>query len=405
MTHASYTKLLAAVAAAALGAGCLDSAFSGPDGDNDAGVNSEGGITTGKPDMAVDVHAEFDAKVRPILLAECGQCHAMASGGVGPGFLSANPDVYTTVTNYPGLIGTTPETSRILTKDVHVGGSFHASTGYTPSAQMQAEAKTIADWIVLYNEAGGSDIGADLSVKPRIMPFLPVAGPKSIDLGVLDPTLAGTTFSFTVTIIGTTQIEFSNITLKGTATVGVHIKSPVFAKFAAADPNVALDIDYDYLGKDFTAGPGATTVLSPSLTFTAYTSGQLVNVSFEVLENSAGAPDMAGMGTTNCKDLTAWATIMPNFQTALPGMNNACAAGACHGQNGGTGGLNLNGISATNQAVCTSVLNNTITANPAMSPIYLHPTDASGHAGGKITAGQARTDWLTAVTNFANAEK
>jgi hypothetical protein len=405
MTDASYTKLFAAVATAALGAGCLGSAYYNPGDNNDAGVNSEGGIITGKPDMAVDVHAEFDAKVRPILLAECGQCHATASGGVGPGFLSANPDVYTTVISYPGLIGLTPETSRILTKDVHVGPSFHAGADYTPSAQMQAEAKTISDWIVLYNEAGGHDIGADLSVKPRIMPFVPAAGNKSIDLGILDPTLAGTTLSFDITMIGMTQIELSNITLKGTATVGVHIKSPVVAKYAAADPNVALDIDYDYIGKDFTAGPGVTTVFSPSLTFTAYTAGQLINVSFELLENSAGAPDMAGMGTTMCKDLNAWATIMPMFTTAQPGMNNACAAGACHGQNGGTGGMNLNGISATNQAVCTSVLNNTIVATPAQSPIYLHPTDASNHAGGKITAGQPRTDWLTAVTNFANAEK
>jgi hypothetical protein len=408
MTDVSYPKLFAAAALWAC-AGCLGSAVGPGPGGSDAGVDTDGGGTTGgggTVDMAVDVKGDFDAKVKPLLLGDCGSCHSMASGGVGPGFLSANPDVFTTVINYPGLVGATCETTRILTKDVHVGPSYHASANYTPTADLAAHATVICDWVKEYNANGGlgAATNADLSVKPRIMPWVPAAGNKSIDLGVLDPSLAGATLAFDVTMIGTTQIEFSNITLKATSTVGVHIKSPVFAKYAAADANVALDIDYDFLDKDFTAGPGMTTVFAPSLTFTTYSTGQMVNVSFGTLENSNGAPDMAG-AVTGCKDLTAFNALMPNFTTALPGMNNACSAGACHGQNGGTGGLNLNGIAANNAAVCGSVLNNVIVANPATSPLYLHPTDGTTHAGGKITAGTDQMNWLTAVTTFANAEK
>jgi hypothetical protein len=265
----------------------------------------------------------------------------------------------------------------------------------------------ICDWIKEYNSAGGfgAATGADLSVKPTITPFAPTAGMKSLDLGVLDPKFTGATIAFSISISSDNAlITFSNITITANATTGVHVKSPLFARYAAADPKVAVDIDYDYLSKEFSVGPGGSVVFDPPLTITSYAAGQLINVDFDLIESSTGAPDMAS-GIVTCKDLTAFNTLMPNLTAALPGMNNACSAGNCHGQNGGTGGLNLNGIAANNAAVCQSVLNNVIVNTPASSPLYLHPTDASTHAGGKITAGTDRTNWLNAVTTFANAEK
>jgi hypothetical protein len=266
---------------------------------------------------------------------------------------------------------------------------------------------TICMWITEYNAAGGlaAATGADLSVKPTIPPFAPTAGMKSLDLGVLDPKFAGGTIAFSISISSDNAlITFSNITLTASSTTGIHVKSPLFARYAAAAPTVAVDIDYDYLAKEFTVGPGGSIVFDPPLTITAYSAGQLVNIDFDTIESATSAPDMSS-GIVMCKDLNAFNTFMPNLTAALPGMNNACSAGGCHGQNGGVGGLNLNGIAANNSAVCLSVLNNILLSNIPNSPLYLHPTDASSHAGGKITAGTDRTNWLNNITTFANAQK
>lgn len=406
MTLRSNLKLAATLAlTTAVGAGCLGYGVTNGNGDPDAGVAVDGAISGPKPDMAIDIHAEFDTKVRPLLSADCGTCHSQSAGGVGPGFLAGSPDMFTTVISFPGLIGVAPESSRLLLKDAHVGPSYHMTASYTPTADLAAHAVIIADWIRLYNSLGGlgAATGADLAVKARIEPFVPVVGTKTIDLGALDPSFTGSTISFDIAMVGSTQLKLSNIKITAGGT-GVHVKTPVFATYAPADLKVAIDINYDYLSKDYSTAAGGTVMFSPSLTFMSYTAGQLINVSFNTLEVGTGGSDMGG-AVTGCKDLTAFAAFMPRLTAAQPGMNNACSAGACHGQNGGTGGLNLNGIAATNAAVCSSVLNNIIVAAPGSSPLYLHPTDATNHAGGKITAGQARTDYLTDLTTFANAQK
>jgi hypothetical protein len=354
-------------------------------------------------DLAINARADFTAKVQPILVGpdgasgDCGGCHAKASGGVGPGFLSPNPDVFTTVISYPGLIGTTCDTSRILTKGAHAGPAFDA-----------ADAAVICSWIAEYNTATATS--ADMSVRPIISPFLPVAGIKSIDLGALDPQFMGATISFSVSITSdNAQITFSDITLKANASTGLHIKTPLFARYAASDTTgkTAIEIDYDYYAYDLRIGPGETASFSPPLTITQYAMGQLVNVEFDTIEASAAGADMAGT-VTGCKDLNAFNSIMPYLtSTTMLGLSSgkACSDGACHGQSGGTGGLNLNGIVANNANVCLSVLNNTNLAAPASSNLYVHPTGGSGtHAGGTIAAANDAT-WLSAVTAFANAEK
>jgi mono/diheme cytochrome c family protein len=404
---ASYLLTVAPVLGAVLlVAGCLgETVISGQDPNADMAFDPNAdltGIAQSGPDLAVDPYTMFVNNVQGLLIADCGTCHAQA-GGSYPGFLAttATSDVYTTFTHFPGLIGATPETSRILTKDVHVGPSFHASGTYTPSAQLQADAIVIADWIKVYNEhntvtADTDDMGMK---KARITPFLPVMGtPKSIDLGELDATYAGVTLTFTPIAIGTTSIQLKDITLKATASTGVKVTTPVFARYDAAKPTVAIDIDYDYLNKEITAYPGGSTVFGPSLTIFAYTSGQLIDVSFDKLAPATGsAPDMGG--TSTCKNVAGFTTFKPML-TGTAGIN--CAN--CH--NAGVGGFNTNGIAnnANDATTCPAVLINTVPATPANSPIYLHVTDASNHAGGKLSAANATT-FLAALTTWLNTEK
>src|SRR5579871_6734129 len=90
-------------------AGCLNG-FSGLSQHHDGGAQ----------DMAIDPRTAYYATVAPILDGSCSACHAK-SGGVGPGFLAPNPDELTTLLSYPGLVGLTPDTSRVYAKGLHEG--------------------------------------------------------------------------------------------------------------------------------------------------------------------------------------------------------------------------------------------------------------------------------------------
>ncbi len=278
------------------------------------------------------------------------------------------------------------------------------SSSYTPSADLTAHAKIIADWITLYNAAGGASSSSgstDMKKKARIMPFAPVMGTqKSIDLGELDVAFTGVTVTFTPTAIGTTAIQLKDLTLKATATVGVKAVTPVFARYDAAAPTVAIDINYDYLGKEITAFPSASTLFNPSLTIFAYTPGQLIDLSFESLTSTAGgAPDMTAVGM--CKNVPGFTTFKPML-TGTAGIN----CNTCHGA--GVGGFNTAGIgtnsTAADTSTCASVLINTVPGTPASSPIYVAVTGAGAHTGGKLSAANATT-FLNALTTWLNTEK
>ena len=402
MNRFSSKQLLAAAVTTAFGVGCFQASFPGQDS-SDTGILGDGGINTPKPDMAVDIKAEFDAKVKNLLVGDCGQCHSQQSGGVGPGFLYNVPDTFTTVTSFPGLIATTPEASRILLKDPHAGPSYHASASYTPPADLAAHATIISDWIKLYNQIGGKGAldGVDMGAKTRIMPFVPNNGEtKMLDLGAIDPTFAGATVSFTVSMVGATQIKLSSLTLTAAAGKGVHIKTPVFATYAAADPNVAIDINYDYLDKDFTAFPGTSVTFSPSLVIFGYTGGQLLGLSFNTLDNPSGSADM-GPAVGMCKNLAGFQAFKPQL-TGSAGLN--CPS--CH--NGGNGGFSTNGFAtaANDAASCAQALANSVPATPTMSALNRAVDGASGinHTGGKLPAA-ALTTFQNGLSTWLTGEK
>jgi hypothetical protein len=236
------------------------------------------------PDAGAVCKADFDSKVKPLLLADCGTCHSEAMGGVGPGFLSANPDMYTTVISYPGLIGPTPATSRLLTKDVHVGPSFHQTSTYTPPPPLPADAAVISAWIIEYNANCAStaptvDLGAGPPGSSCLGAISPGAGTLSFDLAPLGPAFAGMSFNLSASVSSDhSLITLSQITLTTNNTSGVSITSPLFVRYAASAPTTPIDIDYDYLGKTFTVGPGQSVSLDPPLSITSWAEGELLGL-------------------------------------------------------------------------------------------------------------------------------
>jgi hypothetical protein len=377
-----------------LGAGCLGGAqLTGP---------GSGGNGGSRSDMAVDVKALFEANVQPLLLKDCGACHAQA-GGAYPGFLAAVPpaSLYTTFTNFPGLVGSTPETSRILTKDTHTGPSFHKTDSYTPSPELTADAKVIADWITVYNDAGGRGIAGstDMAVKATITPVMPMMGTVNIiDLGQLDSQFAGMTVSFTPTPVGSTQIKLSDVKLKASPALGVEVKSPVFARYDAAQPQVAVDIDYSMLGADVTAYMGSEVTMGPGVMIFAYQSGQLLGLSFDTIVAKMGAGDMGG-SVGMCKNVAGFTAFKPQL-TGSAGIG--CPS--CHNNGTGgfsTGGFNNAGADATS---CAATLVNVNVANPAQSIIFVEITKTPAHPGGQLAAG-ADTTFLNALTTWLDGEK
>ncbi|HEX6836667.1 MAG TPA: hypothetical protein VF334_08845, partial [Polyangia bacterium] len=173
MTLRAFTLPLAMIALTVSAAGCLGSALGGDGNGGNGGTG--GGGTGGAVDMAPDVVGQFYSNVEPIITPACGGCHAV-TGTTAPAFMIAQPDLLQNILQYPGIIGSTPEKSRLYMKGLHEGPAF------TPDQKT-----TIGDWITFYN-ANRSGDGGDS--KPVIAPFTPsMTAANSIDLAPLDATL------------------------------------------------------------------------------------------------------------------------------------------------------------------------------------------------------------------------
>src|SRR3954463_9070419 len=109
----------------ATASGCLGSALNGDDGNG----GGNGGTGGGNVDMAPDVVGQFYSQVEPIITPACAGCHGV-TGTQAPAFMVAQPDLLQNILQYPGIIGSTPQKSRLYMKGAHEGPAF------TPDQQM-----------------------------------------------------------------------------------------------------------------------------------------------------------------------------------------------------------------------------------------------------------------------------
>ena len=133
MTLRAFTTLIVLTSAAS---GCLGSALNDGDGGN-GGNGGTGG--SGNVDMAPDVVGKFYSDVQPIVMPACAGCHGM-TGTTAPAFMVATPDLLQNLLAYPGIIGSSPEKSRLYMKGLHEGPAL------TPDQKT-----TIGDWITFFN--------------------------------------------------------------------------------------------------------------------------------------------------------------------------------------------------------------------------------------------------------------
>jgi hypothetical protein len=333
----------------ALGGGCLGAFPLDPNGGGEFG------------DAGADVVGAFNQAVAPILTGSCGSCHGHM-GGIGPGFLEPKPDILTTMLSYPGIVGTTPETSRIYAKGVHEGPAL---TG--------TQAPIVADWIKLYND--NEHPHGDGGARPMITPLKPQMGTNAFDLAQLDSQLAGAKLTFTAARVGG-SIELSQIMVVTTPTDGLHLVHPLWVIWDE-HYNPAPDPVDSFSNLDETVPPanamplGPGTVILPN--FGAEYSVSIVFGTLEVKAVAGGDGGVVGPGL-GCKNLAAF------VQYAKPTLVSTCAS--CHANPASPGSmafplLTLNTTGGDAEA-CQNALGEIDTATPASSRIYTYTDPASG---------------------------
>lgn len=370
-------RALLLVAVLASSAGCLGSALTG---NGDGGAGGGGGGGGGDVDMAPDIVGKFYTDVAPILKPACGGCHGV-TGTSAPAFMLDTPDMLRNLLGYPGIIGDTPEKSRLYVKGQHEGPAF------TPD-----QAPIIRDWIVFYNANKPMTDGG--SAVPTIAPFTPsMTMPNAIDLAALDPTLNGMKLTFTAKMVGT-SIELDNLTLVASAMSGVHVAHPLFVTWDQ-NLNPTPDPVDSFSNLDETVAAGTSAPLGPGvLILPNFATGSLLNVVFTTIEaKMTGGTD--GGTTTGCKALTMFVNnVKPLLQ------QNTCSTN-CHVGGAPTAGLKFD--ATPDSVLCANALTEINTTTPAQSQLLLQPdpNQNNGHPQ-KVNP---FTNFQTAVTNWINAEK
>jgi hypothetical protein len=295
---------------------------------------------------------------------------------------------------YPGLIGADPESSRIYVKGAHEGPAL------TPT-----QAPVISDWIVTYNahkpkSTGLTDAGMPI---PTITPFAPAMGANTVDLSVLDPALAGQTITFTAKMLGTTQVELSQIKVKAATGMGVHMVHPLWVTWDAKMAATPDPID-SFATLDETVYSADTQPMGPGTVVLPFTAGESLNVVFQTIEPKTGSAD-GGM-TGGCKNVAGFSAVKAQLTGGAAAAPLTCSS--CHGQQGNNAAnaFNLVGIAtAANDAqTCASVRGEVDPVTTANSLLYKKVDSASGvaHNGGKVTSIAA---FKTAMDAWITTEK
>jgi hypothetical protein len=197
------------------------------------------------------------------------------SGGIGPAFLVPNPDMLASVLAYPGLVGDSPDTSRLYTKGPHHGASWLDGT----------EAARVAQWIIDLNAAEHMNAGPPA---PHIEPFVPIIGTNTVDLSKLDAQLMGQMIVFNAGIIGgdgaLSMIELSMIEIVTPVASGLHIVHPLWSRWDDSGRAFPDPVD-SFSNLDQTTRSSTIALLGPGLVILpSYASGQRINVVFEKIE-------------------------------------------------------------------------------------------------------------------------
>lgn len=347
------------------------------------GSTGEGGATG---ETARDV---FEASVRQGLMAECGACHQLQGAADAP-FLAA-PDLYVSVTTYPGVVVPNANQSVLVTRPADPG---HGG-GQAPNMSDALRAKVLP-WLAL--EA--ARIPPNDSSTQFVTPFKPklMGALNTIYLGDLDPTLENVSITFNAYELGQppSMLVLENLEVHPIADMSLRVVHPLFTMYPDEGGDPVPDPADSYSGlDDLFEVTGRRKLGTGTLVHTAWQKDAYLGLAFELVEIVGGY-----IPPTDCLALAAFDG---NAKPAL----NVCAT-QCHGgQNPqATGAMDLSKLATDSAKSCRQVRARIKPGQPAQSQVLLvtNPLDLSAHVfkfQGSLTAYDT---FKNQVTPWINAE-
>lgn len=225
-------------------------------GDGDGGPTADAA-----PDQVA--RDQFQSMVKPILDQSCASCHVSGAAGA-PKFMEPNPDLYTTITTWVGVMPrimgqpllscADPAQSPLVTYGAHAGPAF--TVEQLPVVRMWAET-----WQSVSPTCQGQ-----VAAKAVTASFTPVTGPNTLPLDNLGPGLEGATLTFNLDTLPGPSLYLSEIKFNAGAN-GLRVIHPIFEycinATETAEPNdkfknVMLDVGPNMVGQP---GDGTLTLV------------------------------------------------------------------------------------------------------------------------------------------------
>jgi mono/diheme cytochrome c family protein len=393
-----------ALSAAAGAAACvqqpdyLNPGSGGSGGTGGAGAGTGGSMSSMDAGNAGEGKKLFDA-LEPTLMSNCSAgCHV--ENGIADAPFLQGPDVYQSITSWPGIITQDPTQSKLET--VPVTGTAHPVKLDQPPLSTTLFPQ-IKKWLSV--EAQGIVAGGVADAGKYIPPFVPIIGFNAVYLTPLGDAYTGMAITFDAALIDSMTLELTNITVQPTAAAGVHLVHPLWVVYPVGllpDPDPVdsfSNVDqYFQPGQPATLGPG-------TLVLTNWSQDAKLSVTFQTIElvepMADGGTDGGTTGGGGCKSESTFE------QDALPAFKANCVV--CHGgQNPqAMAAVDMSGATSDPAAMCAQVKNRINPSDPSSSQIFV-TTDPGGNAAHPFKFGGSPmkfSDFENTVTPWIQAEQ
>jgi hypothetical protein len=372
-----------------LAGGCGSDPNEIPTGPSGAGGGSSGaggqggGLPTGL------TGAELFALLEPDLMDQCGACHQLQGSADAP-FLAA-PDVYTSITSWPGVLVESAESSILLT---HPGDPLHGG-GEAPDLS-EALRETIRAWLSI--EAKNlPNVEQEVIT---ITPFKPLVGGafNTIYLNELGADFENVSITFNAEAFGDppTLLVLENVKVHPLSDMTLYMLHPLFSVYPQsgyADPDPSDS--FSTFEQEFSADTD-NTLGTGMVVLTNWQPDAFLGLAFEGLEVLTG-----GGPFISCSDVQSFKdNVVPAMQV--------CAQ-QCHGgedeQAQDTMDLALLNAASPEEA-CGQVRARITPGDPDASQIVIvtDPAESVVHKFKFMGAPSAHAAFKTAVTPWILAE-
>jgi hypothetical protein len=259
-------------------------------------------VATGIPPGATGKDV-FNA-LEPDILGECGPCHKL--GGPADAPFLALPDVYNSITSWPGIIVPIPSQSLILT---HPADPTHGG-GQAPDMSKELRAKVLP-WLTLEASEIPTPMG---SSKAYITPFKPLikGAYNTVYLDPLGQSLTSSSLSFSATEVGDppTMLVLSHIEAHPVADTTLHLVHPLFSVYPDGGGEMPDPIDsFSNVDALFSIGDDPT-IGTGTLILTNWSKGARLGLAFDTAEVTGSGTPLA-----DCKNLAGFKKeVVPQLQ-------------------------------------------------------------------------------------------